>query len=301
MRRLALAGSVAAVLTTFGTAWAADMPFKAPAPAPAWSWSGCYVGLVGGYIGGRDGLSLGPTGTYLTPAAVPSPPNAAGSGLLAGDASLVSNSYRTSDSGGTVGFTSGCNWQFDRVVLGVDTDTNWSSLDQSIDASFAAIASVNPAFTIAPHVEHATSRLDFFSTYRGRAGFLANERLLVYATGGLAVGRFKSDTSVVFGPNPGPGLPVLAGAAHSGSDRSWRLGAVMGGGFEWAFADRWSLKAEYLYMTFQSFDYDSPLTAPAGVAPGYAWKTGVSPHEHLIRAGINYRFDLLGFLTGRGG
>ena len=57
MRKLLTAASFCALLA--GTAFAADMPTKAPAPAPAgYSWTGFYVGLNGGYGVGRNPTTL---------------------------------------------------------------------------------------------------------------------------------------------------------------------------------------------------------------------------------------------------
>jgi outer membrane immunogenic protein len=280
-----------------GAVEAADIPVKVmaqPAPPPP-SWSRCYIGINGGWIHGRDRVGLSPSGNYLTPAAVPSPPNAAGSGLLAGDIVLASHDYRTNDNGGTVGFTSGCNWQTQNFVFGYEGDTNWSSLRTNVSAAYPTFTSATPAFTGSAHTEQVSTRLDFFSTYRLRAGYLVTDTVLLYATGGLALGHFRSDTTVAFGP--GVGLPLFAGATHVGSSSRYRLGGAFGGGVEWMFGD-WTAKIEYLYMVYQGFNYASPLVAPAGVAPGYSWNTSVNPREHIVRVGLNYKFNMFGLLLG---
>jgi len=70
--------AVGLAVTLFGgSAWAADLTYKAPvkaepAAAPAFSWTGCYVGgHVGGGWGTRDisgpsGFILPPTNPFLT-------------------------------------------------------------------------------------------------------------------------------------------------------------------------------------------------------------------------------------------
>jgi outer membrane immunogenic protein len=66
----------------------------------------------------------------------------------------------------------------------------------------------------------------------------------------------------------------------------------VGGGAEYAFADNWSLKGEYLYMDFGTYSYSSPLiaaTAPFG--PGYSWSSSVREREQLVRVGLNYKFN----------
>src|SRR6266849_5089149 len=100
MKKL-FAGSIAVSALISGPVMAADMPVKYRAPPVAiFSWTGCYVGGNAGWKHGRDRYDLSPSGSYLTPAAVPSPPNAAGSGLLAGDIASTTNSSATDGWGG---------------------------------------------------------------------------------------------------------------------------------------------------------------------------------------------------------
>jgi hypothetical protein len=167
----------------------------------------------------------------------------------------------------------------------METGREWPSLTQTIDAAFVAIGRTHPGFTIVPHLELVASQRDLSSTYRTRAGVLANDQLLIFGTAGLAFGRPPSDITA-FGRNAGPGQPVLAGAALTARDAQ-RLGGVVGGGVEWAFADRWQLRAEYLYTGFRSAD---PSMLP-GSASGYA--TTAPQREHLLRGGVNYQFDPL--------
>jgi len=165
-----------------------------------------------------------------------------------------------------------------------DGGSQWPSLTQSIDAAFAAIGRAPPGFTVVPHLELMASQRDLASTYGTRAGVLTNDQLLIYGTAGLAFSRPASD-SAAFGRNPGPGQPVLAGTALSGGDGQ-RVGGVLGGGVEWAFADRWRVRGEYLYTGFRA---DSS-TSLAGT-PGYGGGAGAPQREHVVRGGINYQFE----------
>jgi outer membrane immunogenic protein len=291
MKRALILGIGLAGLAALPAA-AADLPVKAPivspVAAPAVNWSGCYVGANAGWIGGKTSYDTAPSGAYLNPAGVLAPPNAAGTGLLAGDFTSAQHSYGPRNSGAEVGGQIGCNRQWGSYVLGVEADLNWSSLRNTIDASFAAFPSANPAFTISPETESLSTRLDWFSTIRARGGF-AWDRWLVFATGGLAIGNFQSSSSIVYGTTGTS--PVFSGAAHLGSSSITRLGLAVGGGLEYAFANNWSLKAEYLYLDFGSWSYASGLTVPAIAIPaGYSWTTNVTAREHIARVGINYRF-----------
>ena len=103
MKRLVLAGIGAlAVVTTMGSANAADvarrMPAKAPAYVQAYNWTGFYIGINGGGGWGRSDVS----------------------------APFASSGFRTS--GGLVGGTLGYNYQVGQAVFGVEGDIDWSNI-----------------------------------------------------------------------------------------------------------------------------------------------------------------------------
>ena len=285
--------AVTAALGTATGAMAADMAVKAPrlAVAPAFSWTGCYVGGNVGWDGSHNNDILFPTGNYLNPAGVLAPPNVNGTGALLGDQVAVTHFYSSSASGFTGGGQVGCNLQTGQWVFGGEADINWSGSRNNIFAAFPPVTSANPAFTISPETDIVSTKMDWFSTIRGRVGFTVN-RLLIYATGGLAIADVRSTTSVSF--TTAGTSPVYAGAQHLGSMSTTRLAAVVGAGAEYAFDNHWSVKAEYLYFDLGHFGYSSPLVAPAGVAPGYSWQTNASLREQVVRVGLNYRFNWAG-------
>jgi outer membrane immunogenic protein len=67
------------------------------------------------------------------------------------------------------------------------------------------------------------------------------------------------------------------GFAYGGSNGT-RTGWTGGGGVEWTFAHNWSAKVEYLYVDF-SDDH------------GFGPRRRGDNAFHVIRAGLNYRFD----------
>ena len=207
--------------------------------------------------------------------------------MLAGDFQTAIHSYDTRRSGWEAGAQVGCNRQFGGFVVGIEADLNWADVRNSVTATYLPFPSANPLFTISTSNETVSTRMDWFSTVRARGG-LVFDRWFVFGTGGLAIAHFRSNTSVVYGANGTS--PVFANAQHFGSAERTRVGFAFGGGVEYAWDNNWSIKAEYLYMTFQPWSYSSPLTAPAGVAPGYTWVTSVRAQEHIARIGINYRF-----------
>lgn len=99
----------------------------------------------------------------------------------------------------------------------------------------------------------------YVSTLKARAGF-AFDRFLVYGLGGVAYGSLKASDGLV-------------------SKEKSKLGYVVGAGAEYGITDHLSAKLEYNYVSLgkQAFQFNS----------GRA-RVGVS--EHLVKAGLNYRF-----------
>jgi outer membrane immunogenic protein len=281
---------IAAFATIVGTpALAADMALKAPPPPSGASWTGCYLGGNEGWIGSRSSATLSPSGTYLTPAAALAPPNAPGTGTLFGDLTAVTNYLGAADSDFAGGAQVGCNWQVGHLVFGAEADLDGANLKETMYASFGPVTSANPAFTVSSHSDSVTERMDWYSTIRGRVGFV-QDQWFIYATGGFAEARFASSTNVSFGSNGTS--PVYANVTQLGSAAVTRGGGVIGGGVEYALSNNWTVRAEYLCFSFPGFSYLSPLVAPAGVAPGYTWNTRLdSEHVSTVRVSFNYKFD----------
>jgi outer membrane immunogenic protein len=165
-------------------------------------------------------------------------------------------------SGGGGGIEYGTNWQFGNWVLGMESDDSYVSLKAS------APEILNPGFT-------ATTQQNYLGMSRVRVGY-AQDRWLVYATGGLADGYVQTSST---------------GPAGSVSETKLRFGWNAGGGVEWAFAPQWSAKVEYIHVDLGSH---SALT---WVSPPFLNRAnGVSLNEDLVRVGLNYHYDLPGLL-----
>jgi outer membrane immunogenic protein len=296
MRRLVASAALFAWAAA-NSAGAADLPVKAPAmpvvAAPAWNWSGCYVGANVGGTRLPTTADLSPSGSYLNAPGNSPPPNLQGTGDFAADIAALSHSYAATPSGWEAGPQLGCNVQWGVAVLGVEGDWQWTHAATSADAAYGAFANAgSPAFTNAAHTEHVDLTQRWFATARVRAGFAPWERVLIYGTGGIAWANYQSNTAVTFATPANPFTAVFAGATHAGSVSTNQTGWVAGGGAEWALTNNWSIKAEYLYLRFDAFSYASPLIAAAlPFAPGYAWNTTITPREHVLRLGVNYKFD----------
>ncbi len=163
-------------------------------------------------------------------------------------------SQSTNSSGFFAGGQVGYNYQFNNnIVLGVETDIQWSGIEG------------NNTSTTLGGATSLKSSLDYFGTVRARAGY-AFDRFLPYVTGGFAYGDSKSSITNGFSTAEGSGV---------------KTGWTVGGGVEYAFANNWTFKTEYLYVDLDSSEYGSALTGTA---------VNVDNKFHTVKAGINYKF-----------
>jgi outer membrane immunogenic protein len=242
MKKLLL--SVVAVLGFGGIATAADMPAKsAPAvvrPAcGAAQFQGIYVGISGGAA--KQIASRTDRDEFLVDA----------------------SSYNLDKWGGIVGGTIGYNFARCNTLWGVEADASWTSVKNTL--------------TLHPNSDFnqtLATKMSGFGTIRGRGGVVVDD-VFIYATGGLAVARFKTlwqDLNFGFTP------------FDSFEQSQTRWGWTAGFGAEWAFARNWSFKSEVLYANFTDRTYSH--TFPSF---GNASFTD-SDQVWVSRIGINYRF-----------
>jgi outer membrane immunogenic protein len=269
------------MLAAAGQAQAADLPVKAPPLVPVIDlWTGWYIGVNGGYSWGRwDSSSL--TAIF---------PGPAGAGTT----------YSPSVDGWLFGAQLGYNRRIDNWVVGLEGDFQWTGEKRSVSASTSTgrIPEVGGDFNdIFTATATESWKFPWFATLRGRLGLLVDPSLLVYGTGGLAIGNVKYEfagavTCQRFGPGstgttpattpcgtPGVGALPVGAIALSGSET--RLGLAVGAGLEKKFNRSWSAKAEYLYLDFGTRTFLS----------GTGFDTSVRLRDHIFRVGINYAFD----------
>jgi outer membrane immunogenic protein len=254
-------GALAAFVGVVGTACAADLPVKAmPMVAPvAFNWTGFYVGVNAGYAWSRERevTYSNITGTLVSPTGVPRFVNFDAKGAVAG---------------GQIGY----NFQSGVFLFGIEADADYANI--SGKATSFGMIDVRRSST-------GDQRLDTLATLRGRFG-LTHDRFLAYATGGLAVGFAKSTSS--FSNTDGCVFP--GGGANqcpTGSASKTLAGWTAGGGLEYAFDRSWSLKGEYLYYNLGSLSY----TLSDANFPGVTYGASTEFRGHVIRGGINYRFN----------
>jgi outer membrane immunogenic protein len=270
MNNSLICGLVAAGLLAVPAA-AADLPVKAPPfVAPVYySWTGWFVG---GNAGGARGRSNDPS-SFSCPAgagcSVNNPTN------LANITSAATGSI--SLSGFTGGGQIGYNWQAGAIVYGAETDFNALDLKGSRAASVGSVTT-SSVFNPATSVE-----TNWLFTMRGRVGWTATPRVLLYGTGGLAVTDLKVANTYTTTNNP---ANTAAGASSASNTMTgWTVGA----GAEWALAGNWRVKAEYLYVDFGSVSTAASVNNGT-FANSNVLQTSADLKAHIARFGLNLAF-----------
>ena len=264
VRRWFLAGYIVtttiALASGSGGASAADMPLKAP-EAPAYQWSGCYVGLNlgGGTSGTNFTTTVGP-GTHLLD---PDPAVVAGSGGGGANAD-----------GPLAGGQVGCNWQSGTLVLGLEGDFDYFHSNPGFSNNTNTLSDGVTPFTISQSLT-----TNYLATVRPRIGVGA-DRNLAYITGGVAFTRVTYTESYTDGAAP----PGAGTATASRNLVGWTAGA----GWEYAFADQWTVRAEYLIAGFPKTSALGAITDAAGGVNALSGSSDVT--IQLIRAGVNFKF-----------
>jgi outer membrane immunogenic protein len=232
-RSLARAITVACLAVGAISAQAADMPranplpyYNAPAVEAPFSWTGFYLGINGGYGWGRSSWS---------------------------DPAFGADSGSFNTSGGLLGGQLGYNWQTGPIVLGIETDADWTNIKGSTAALGVCLADGGGI---------CQTKQDWFGTTRGRIGY-AFGRFLPYVTGGVAYGDINALQS-------------------TGTATQTKFGWSAGGGVEYSLDRNWSAKVEYLHLDLGTASLFSAASGTSSLS--------VPVTDDLVRAGINYHW-----------
>ncbi len=205
-------------------------------PAPAGGWAG---GYVGGLIGAGFSMNRFTDGVAPGPAVV-------------GPAGSV---YTSNPVGVALGLYAGYNWQVSPTgVLGIEADLTYNTASGSTVVAWTTLQ----------------AKAQFAGSLRVRAG-VAVDRMLLYVTGGLALGN----PSVTFRDTP-PAATIWA------RSDSLRAGFVVGAGAEYMVSQNWTVRFEALYYDFGS------TRATDVTNSGYTFPTRSSQVQ--ARVGASYRF-----------
>ena len=224
---------------------------RPPAPAPAlvyksppaphsYDWTGVYLGSDGGYG------STGSKGTLATAAGAPLAP------------------YSYSVNGPFAGIFVGANYQFNRLVIGVEGDWQRANLtgNNQQEAALGAVGTFpGGPFTMSTTIKN-------YESVRGRFG-VALDRFLVFGTGGFAWG----DPSVSY---------ALLGSAPFATNATNANGWTAGVGLDYALTYNVTGRIEYRYTNLGTASFLNVATNSAD--------NGNRLPINDVRVGMAYKF-----------
>ena len=234
-RRRSLFSLAAGLIVSFATGAMADGPYgpraldfsAAPLPPPV-TWRGFYLG---GNIGAAWATST-----------------------LSDNLTTVS--FDRDNTGFIGGVQVGYNYQIGNLILGVEWDFDWTSIDAS---ETIGVPGFGPL--------HASADTEWISTLAGRIG-LALDRTLVYVK--VGGGWVRNEATIT---------QLATGASVSASNTSgaWLVGA----GFEYALAPNWTAKFEYDFLGLSDKTF-----------PGFAGTRGFELERDIqqVKVGLNFKF-----------
>jgi len=256
MRKTLLLSSAVFLIAAISSASAADLSrpvyTKAPPPPPpAFNWSGFYIGLNAGgkWITNSDHV-VTVDGTDFT--------------------GFGDNNQSSWIAGGQIGY----NWQAPGSpwVFGIEGDIDAQDFNRSFVVGTAIGNTFFPGDTFSFESKWQAS-------IRGRIGYAAWERTLLYVTGGVAFTQAKASVLLV------PSAGLLAGFAAT--DDTTVVGGTVGAGLEYAFTNNISLGIEGRYTFYGDQDFNNNLTIP-GVATAFRDRINLNTAE--VMGKINFRF-----------
>jgi outer membrane immunogenic protein len=265
---------LAATLFLFaGSAYAADMPLKAPPAAPpAPTWTGWYIGINGGGGWGRvspNASDVGPDG-FFAPANVPA--------VVAG----ASRGFHESGAlaGGQVGYL----YQPapGSAIVGLDFAVDWSGLKGTANSGFT------------PYPVTAPTGFSWNLSAKSQSLFTAVGRIgpdmgtwFPYVSAGAAYSHLTYSATYIDTFYPSTSVNAFSKDA---------AGFVIGGGAEIRFADHWLLRGEYLHMEFSNITGFGLIQCTPGVgfcAPGgnrTTFQFISRTSEDIGRVALSYKF-----------
>ena len=162
------------------------------------------------------------------------------------------------DNGGVVGATLGANFQAGAFVFGIDGDWDYSGINTGTST------------TLCNAVGRCQTGNNWLSTLRGRFGFAA-DRVLFYGTAGGAFGNMQT---------------TINGVSTTHTQAGWTAGL----GVEYAFAENWTARVEYLYVNLGTGSTTGTCAVDLACA-GQPFNFSAGLTENLLRFGVDYKFN----------
>ena len=184
-----------------------------------------------------------------------------GNGKWTANTSTGTFSANANDNGGFVGGTLGANFQTGAFVFGVEGDWDYSGINTGTTSNICTFSGT------------CQTGNNWLSTLRGRFGWAA-DRVLFYGTAGGAFANVQT---------------TIDGVSTTKTQAGWTAGV----GAEWAFAENWTAKVEYLYVNLGNGSVSGTCSglAPVACPAGTPFNVSAGLTENLLRAGVNFKFN----------
>jgi outer membrane immunogenic protein len=269
MRPLPLLQGGIVLAATIGRACAADLlpdPGELVAtltsPQPAVRWNGFYAGVNYGWGTEHDGrlpFCVNPAGLRN------------GVGCVENNVPTGGVIHENYAAGGQIGY----NIQFDHFVLGGETDFQFSNVSGGVWLFGDRPFPVTGGGTSRGEFEF-DERHSWFGTLRARTGWVVWDRVLIYATAGLAYAHVTADAYFWF-PN---------GSSVAGTGESTKFGPAAAAGVEYKLNKNWSVRAEFLWYDLGAVTVGSRVSPASG---GFGGGKTFGTELDIFRAGVNYQ------------
>lgn len=229
-------------------------------------WSGFYAGMsVGANFSQYDVKSNAHTSASFNAAQVSAINNA-------GD-------FNIDDNGFLAGIQAGYNWQFNHLLVGLDSDLE----TLSVNAEKNSGAVVFPGLADRQFVITAYGRNNWLLTLRPRLGLVADDWMF-YLTGGLALTYLQGDFIYSREVTNTGAVGMLA----SNSINTVKPGYVLGTGLETAVTKNLSLRVEYQYQHFGSTKAENKSNLNTELGD---FDSSVKFASNIVKVGLNYFFN----------
>ncbi|MFM8858901.1 MAG: outer membrane protein, partial [Methylocystis sp.] len=296
--------------------------------ATNFGWDGFYLGMNAGYGFGTNNSTVASNDNIIDPWTGSMVYFNSGvkrsAETTAGTASVLSGIFGMKQGGFVGGGQAGFNYRLMKnYILGLETDIQGTSIRGSNASSgFGYSEADSTLLSRFEEVYHANSGgytsvragLNYLGTVRGRAGYLWAPNFMTFATAGLSYGgAYANVNTLATTLYSGAASLILNGRSGylggqqlygSSSYTDTLVGYNVGGGFELALTQNWSIKTEALYYYLGNMNVRTNSFAPAihgsnnnigNTSVPARWITGntsVNYQGIIARAGLNYHFNL---------
>jgi outer membrane immunogenic protein len=277
MKKVLLGGVALITLGLAGSAFAADMPVKAPPVAPTNTWTGLYIGVdFGGVYGLHNTQSFTETGNYQNPSC--------SQGCF--DPVTFQNPTNWGETGGVhIGYNQQLSPSW---VVGGEVDWNKTALGNSPGQLFLTTGGgpIPGCVVGSPGACHGllmANNLNWTATARGKIGYIFGSAMF-YATGGGALASEEMSGQVA--------AADFNTFSISTSNNHLSSGWVAGGGVEIMATANVLIRLEYLrYALNSGITTVVPCsTCIAGMLAGNGNFTWTNTSLDVLRGGISYKF-----------